>query len=184
MLLGIISDTHGSVRAWREALAGPLAAADQIFHGGDLLYHGPRNPFPSEYDPQELALLINQCSVPVFAVRGNCDSEVDQMLLAPVLQCPYLLADHPRGRILVTHGHHFNYQAAQALAGRLGVKIWISGHTHEPLLEQKGALIFLNPGSPALPKGDLPRRSVALISSEEIQLIDIDASRPLKVFKF
>ena len=80
MRIGIISDTHGSTRAWLDAINGPFKDAEQIWHCGDVLYHGARNPLPKGYDTQELFELINNCSIPIRAVRGNCDSEVDQMV--------------------------------------------------------------------------------------------------------
>lgn len=184
MRVGIISDTHGSVRAWRDALQGPFRDVEQIFHCGDLLYHGPRNPLPAEYDPQKLAAIINRCSLPILAVRGNCDSEVDQMVLDLALQAPYFLTEQARGRILVTHGHQYSPEQVGALAAKFKVGIWISGHTHLPLLEKVGRTVFLNPGSPSLPKGKRPRRSVALLTSEEIRLVDLDSGRPYQTLVF
>lgn len=175
MLIGIISDTHGSVQAWRDALDGPFKEADQIWHCGDVFYHGVRNPLPADYDTQELTELINSCSVPSLAVRGNCDSDVDQMVLDVPLQSPYFMAELPLGRALVTHGHHYSPEVIEAMVQRFQIKLWVSGHTHVPVLERSGGAIFLNPGSPALPKGTAPRRSVALLRADAVELFDLDA---------
>lgn len=178
MRIGIISDTHGSVKAWQDALQGPFQNVQQIWHGGDVLYHGPRNPFPPEYDPGALARLINSCSIPVLATQGNCDSEVDQMVLDVALQSPYFLVEHPVGRVLVTHGHRYSIDLIESMIQRFKVKVWVSGHTHEPILEQRAGIIFLNPGSPSLPKGEWPRRSVAVLTSTAVKLFDLDQGQP------
>lgn len=174
MRIGIISDTHGSVQAWNDALKGPFKDVDQIWHCGDVLYHGPRNPLPESYNPQELANIMNGCSKPIVAVFGNCDSEVDQMVLDIALQLPFVLLDHSIGRVLMSHGHRYNVEMMEEMAREYQVKIWVSGHTHEPLIKQQDGFILLNPGSPSLPKGANPRRSVALLNSTTIELFDLD----------
>ena len=174
MRIGIISDTHGSVSAWQDALGGPFERVGQIWHGGDVLYHGPRNPIPDGYDPKKLVDLINACPVPILACQGNCDSEVDQMVLDIALQSPYFLVEHSAGRVLITHGHGYSSAMVESMVQRYKVKIWVSGHTHQPVLERKGGVIFLNPGSPALPKGAPARRSAAVLSPTTIELVDLD----------
>jgi putative phosphoesterase len=184
MRLGIISDTHGSVKAWEDALNGPFRGVDLILHAGDVLYHGPRNPLPDSYDPSKLADLINQCPLPILIAKGNCDSEVDQMVISIPLQAPYLLTEQPLGRILVSHGHFYNDELIQSMMDSFGVNIWITGHTHVPVLEQRGVTVYLNPGSPALPKGTEPRRSVALVSETDIKLLDLDSGKPYSVMEY
>lgn len=174
MLFGIISDTHGSTRAWLDALNGPFKDVEQIWHCGDVLYHGARNPLPEGYNTLELFEQINACSIPILAVRGNCDSDVDQMVLDIILQDPYFMVELPFGRALVTHGHHYSPEMMEALIQRFQIKLWVSGHTHEPVLQRQGGTVFLNPGSPALPKGRQARRSVALLSSSSVELYDLD----------
>lgn len=184
MLIGIISDTHGSVKAWNDALEGPFKGVEQIWHCGDVLYHGPRNPLPPSYDPKELVELINSCPIPILAIQGNCDSEVDQMVLDVALQSPLFLADHAAGRVLVSHGHRYSLEVMGEMVKEYQVKIWISGHTHDPLLEVWGETIMVNPGSPSLPKGIKPRRSVALLSSTAIELFDLDEDKVYKKLVF
>lgn len=174
MRIGIISDTHGSTQAWLDAINGPFKDVDQIWHCGDVLYHGARNPLPAGYNTQELFELINSCSLPIRAARGNCDSDVDQMVLDIALQDPYFFAELPFGRVLVTHGHHYSPEMIDSMIHRFQIKLWVSGHTHEAVLLRKGGTIFLNPGSPALPKGREPRRSVAVLTASSIELHDLN----------
>lgn len=175
MRIGIISDTHGSVQAWRDALEGPFKDVDQIWHCGDVLYHGPRNPLPPGYHPQELAELINACPLPIVAVFGNCDSEVDQMVLDMALQLPFVLLDHPIGKVLISHGHRYTTDLMEEMVEKYQVKIWVSGHTHEPMIAKHSGCILLNPGSPSLPKGAHPKRSVAILTPTSIELMDLDS---------
>lgn len=177
MKIGVISDTHGSLSAWEQALAGPLKDVDLILHAGDVLYHGPRNPLPEGYQPATLAEMINSCKIPIMIAQGNCDSEVDQMVLNIPIQSPFFITDQPLGRIFVTHGHRYNPEQVTEHADRYNIDIWISGHTHIPVLEKQTNTIILNPGSCSLPKGEQPHRSVAVISSSQIQLIDLDSNQ-------
>ncbi|HKM17359.1 MAG: phosphodiesterase [Bacillota bacterium] len=173
MKIGVISDTHGSLTLWQKALQGPLRDVDLLLHAGDVLYHGPRNPLPAGYDPEMLAEAINGCPVPLLIVKGNCDSEVDQMLLDIPLQAPFLITDQPLGRILVTHGHYYSRDQAVELGRRFQIDIWISGHTHIPVLDRHEGIVFLNPGSCALPKGEQPAAGVAVITADKINLVEL-----------
>ncbi len=107
MKLGVISDTHGSVKAWRAAMAGPLGGVDFLLHAGDFLYHGPRNPLPEQYSPRELAELINSSRVPILAARGNCDADIDQVLVKWPLQPQYAVAQFGDVRVIVSHGRRY-----------------------------------------------------------------------------
>ena len=91
-----------------------------------------------------------------------------------VPQDPYFFAELPFGRALVTHGHHYGPEIMEAMIQRFQIKLWVSGHTHEPVLQRRGEAVFLNPGSPALPKGREPRRSVALLTGSSVELYDLD----------
>lgn len=175
MKIGLISDTHGSLQGWQKALSGPLNGADLILHAGDVLYHGPRNPLPEGYGGMELAQAINGCDTPILIARGNCDSEVDQMVIDLPMQSPYVYTQTKLGTIFVTHGHHYSPERCLALAKQYKVDFWISGHTHVPFLERQEGVVFINPGSPSLPKGSRLRKSVGLITEKEVQLIDIDS---------
>lgn len=156
MRIGVTSDTHGGTQGWQAAVAGPLAGAELILHAGDLLYHGPRNPMPPGYDPAALAELINHAPAPVIIARGNCDSDVDQLVLDFPIQAPYALVVIEGLRIMVSHGDEFGLEnpvpGIARVAGKYGIALFVCGHTHAPLLERAGDALIINPGSPALPK--------------------------------
>lgn len=148
----IASDIHGSAY-WCRRLLTRFAAegADRLLLLGDILYHGPRNDLPQDYAPREVIAMLNGMADRVFSVRGNCDTEVDQMVLAfPVLADYALLSDASLGDRLIyaTHGHVYNWEHLPPM--RPG-DILLHGHTHVPLCRQE-APICLNPGSVSLPK--------------------------------
>ena len=150
MKLLIASDLHGSAACCRALLtAFEREQADRIVLLGDLLYHGPRNPFPEEYDTFAVTALLNSVKDKLLCVRGNCDSEVDQMVLQfPILSDSCLL--YLDGRtVFATHGHHFNPQTPPML--KKG-DILLNGHTHVPKCEPAGDFIYMNPGSVSIPK--------------------------------
>ncbi len=154
MRIGVISDTHGGLKSWQEVTKGVFSEADLIIHAGDIFYHGIRNPQPEGYDTIALAQEINNFRTPLIICKGNCDSEVDQLVVDIPIQSPYLFLQFDNLRILVHHGHLFTDEEILRLASRWKFGICISGHTHIPRLEQQKNVLFLNPGSPALPKGD------------------------------
>jgi putative phosphoesterase len=173
MRIGIISDTHGSLPAWEKAIAAVFQGSDLIIHAGDLLYHGPRNPLPQGYAPRELAAAINKAPLPVVIARGNCDADVDQVMLSWPLQAPYAFLQIEGLRILVNHGHGMESSAIQAQAHRFQVELFIYGHTHIPELRVENGIVYLNPGSPSLPKGENKRPTVALLENGLVSLIDL-----------
>ncbi len=161
--LGIISDTHGDFRGWEEArkIWGDVEA---ILHAGDVLYHGPRNPLPEEYGPKVLAKALNECPVPLFFARGNCDAPVDQKMLRWPLLSP-LVPLWWRGKfLLLSHGEDFS--EVRELALRCGADLLITGHTHVASVQREEKTIFLNPGSASLPKGRDPASAVLLDEGE------------------
>jgi len=79
--IGLVSDTHGSVKTFQKVLSGPFQRVDLILHAGDILYHGARNPLAEGYDTSGLAALINELRIPALIAKGNCDSDVDQFVL-------------------------------------------------------------------------------------------------------
>lgn len=185
MKIGIISDTHGSLTAWQLAVENCFQTVDLVIHCGDLLYHGPRNPLPEGHNPKQLALAINQFAKPLVIVKGNCDAEVDQMVLDYPLESPYAHILTPEYRILAHHGHAFTPENFPLKATRCGGSpfILISGHTHIPEIKPMGGLLLLNPGSPALPKSEsgarAPQKTVALIDGAAIAILNIENGEPL-----
>lgn len=150
MKLVIASDLHGSAAACRILLDRAAAEGpDRLVLLGDLLYHGPRNALPDGYDPAAVAALLNEAPWPITAVRGNCDAEVDQMVLGfPCRDTAALIADGSR-ELFCTHGHVFSPDDHPALGPRAA---FLSGHTHRKTLERRNGVLYVNPGSPSIPK--------------------------------
>ncbi len=172
MKLIFISDIHGSARAmnFMEKVFGELKP-DYIVILGDELYHGPRNPLPNGYDPKETARILNKYSTKIIAVRGNCDAQVDQMMLDYPIMADYSQIVMKERKIFLTHGHIYNPENMPKLNKG---DIFVSGHTHIPVLEEKNGIYIINPGSISLPKGDnLP--SYAIYEQNEINLYEINA---------
>ncbi len=145
MKLLIASDIHGSAKYCKLLVeAYRRENAEMLLLLGDILYHGPRNPLPEEYAPQEVATLLGEIKGRILCVRGNCDSEVDQMVLPFPVTPDYAAVFADGIRIYLSHGH----REVPPLTEK---DVYITGHTHVPLKEKKGYL-HLNPGSVSLPK--------------------------------
>ncbi len=173
MKIGVVSDTHGCVATWRAIYGRYFAGCDLIIHAGDVLYHGPRNPIPAEYNPKELAEELNACPLPVVAAAGNCDAEVDGMVLSMPVQAPYAYVFADGRRIVVHHGQSLDEAGRWAMAGQLGAAVLVTGHTHVPELVKREGRILLNPGSPAMSKRPDGHGTVARIDGGIIEIIDI-----------
>jgi putative phosphoesterase len=177
MRIGVLSDTHGDVESFRRAIAGPLTDVDLLLHAGDVLYHGPRNPMVAGYAPPTLAEALNALQAPVVIAKGNCDSDVDQLVLDVPIQAPYAHVFADGLRIVVNHGDRWTDEETVALMTRWGVDLFISGHTHLARLERHGSLLWLNPGSPSLPKakeGQEPVGTVAVIGDGRVRIVTLD----------
>ena len=142
----IASDLHGSAYYCRKMLeAFEREGADRLFLLGDLLYHGPRNDLPREYAPKEVIPLLNGKKEKLLCVRGNCDAEVDQM----VLEFPVL-----------AHGHIYHVKNLPPLAPG---DVLLHGHTHVPAWTEFGqGNLYLNPGSVSIPKENSPHSYMTL----------------------
>lgn len=174
MKIAVVSDTHGCASTWNHLYQNWISDADLIIHAGDLLYHGPRNAIPEEYAPQNLAQMLNELPIPFFAVQGNCDSEVDGMMLNWPIQAPLLFLMLGQYKIIVQHGHILTDDQKVQLAHRYRANLFISGHTHLPLLTSHEGVTLLNPGSPGMPKTTAKRGSLAIITDQRIQIIAVD----------
>ncbi len=150
--IGIISDTHGSLERW-EMSWELLKDTDFIIHCGDVFNHGPGNPIPEGYCPKKLFEKLNNIEKPIFVVKGNCDSEVDQTFLSSPFISPYFFAVIENYRIIAIHGHLLNDNFFEKVK-KWNINFLISGHTHIWKIEKKGNIILLNPGSPSLPKNE------------------------------
>lgn len=154
MKVMVISDLHGSLTYTRKALAlFDTLNADLLMILGDYLYHGPRNPLPEGYDPKTVAELLNARQNVILGIRGNCDSEVDQMVLSFDIMADHttlLLGEH---RIFAAHGHRHNPESLPFLKPG---DAFLFGHIHIPVAERKNGIVLLNPGSVSLPKNNTP----------------------------
>lgn len=190
MRIGIISDTHGGLKAWQEVMAGVFSEVDFILHSGDIFYHGVKNSLPEGYDTVGLARAIAALTTPLLVCKGNCDSEVDQLVVDVPLQAPYVLCQFDGLRVLMHHGHLLADDEVFRLSSRWGITLAVSGHTHAPRLERQDRVVFLNPGSPALPKGDgTPTAACIDLPAGDrretvISLFDIRTQRVLKSLSF
>ncbi len=154
MKLMIASDIHGSAHYCRYLLeAFEEEQPQRLLLLGDILYHGPRNDLPREYAPKEVAAMLNEISGKVLCVRGNCDSEVDQMMLNfPILaDYAYVYADGQA--FFATHGHIFNEDAPPKLSAG---DILLCGHTHVPKFQRHKGYTYANCGSVSIPKENTP----------------------------
>ena len=146
----IASDIHGSAQWCRRLLeAWDNEQADRLLLLGDVLYHGPRNDLPDQYAPKEVIAMLNARRERILCVRGNCEAEVDQMVLDfPVLADYAVLCEGSR-LIYCTHGHVYNTGKLPPLQEG---DVLLHGHTHIPAWEDHGTYRYLNPGSGAIPK--------------------------------
>mgnify|MGYP000583805089 CR=1 FL=1 len=172
MKLFFASDIHGSLVGAQKAIAAfEQSGAKYLILLGDILNHGPRNALPEGYDPIKVAELLNQYANRITAVRGNCDSDVDQMLLDFPMMADYNLVMLADGRrLFLTHGHIYNADKhPQLMAG----DVIVSGHTHLPVAEAKDELFAFNPGSVAIPRNGLAA-SYGLLDGNDLAVITFD----------
>ncbi len=156
----IASDLHGSAHYTRLLLeAWQREQADRLLLLGDILYHGPRNDLPRDYDPKQVISLLSPLKGRVFAVRGNCDTEVDQMVLPFPILADYCILESQNRLIYATHGHVYNLQNLPPLAQG---DILLHGHTHVPASQQQEGVFYLNPGSVSIPKEGSPHSYMTL----------------------
>ena len=160
MKLMIASDIHGSAYFCRALLdAYGREGADKMVLLGDILYHGPRNDLPIEYDPKAVIEMLNKHNDAVLCVRGNCDSDVDQMVLQFPIMADYAVLYAGGRMIYATHGHvHNNTNLPPLEAG----DILLHGHTHVPACEEYETHVYVNPGSVSIPKENSPHGYLVL----------------------
>ena len=160
MKLMIASDIHGSARYCSLLLeAYDREQAGSLLLLGDILYHGPRNDLPDLYAPAKVAAALNARKKDIFCVRGNCEAEVDQMMLEFPVMADYALIFFNNLRICATHGHIWNPDNLPPLQEG---DILLFGHTHVPFRESRGGILCLNPGSVSIPKGGSYRGYILL----------------------
>ncbi len=146
----IASDIHGSAYYCRKLLdCYESEQANRMLLLGDILYHGPRNDLPRGYDPKAVIAMLNDLKQDILCVRGNCDTEVDQMVLAFPILADYAILTEKGRMIFATHGHHFHEDALPPLHKG---DILLHGHTHVPKCIEHTDYCYMNPGSVSIPK--------------------------------
>lgn len=160
MKLMIASDIHGSAYYCKQLLnAYQTEHPDRLLLLGDLLYHGPRNDLPREYAPKQVIEMLNGIAENLLCVRGNCEAEVDQMVLSFPVLADYAFLEVNGLHIFATHGHLFSPDSPPPL--RSG-DILLGGHTHVPKCDRYATFTYLNPGSVSIPKEDTPHSYMIL----------------------
>lgn len=172
MKLFFASDLHGCLPATEKVLVEfEKSGAHSLILLGDVLNHGPRNPVPEGYNPPAVAERLNQYADQIIAVRGNCDSEVDQMLLSFPMMMDYAWVLLESGqRLFLTHGHLFNADKRPVL--KHGDTI-VHGHTHVPVAEWQGEQIIFNPGSVTFPRNGF-EPSIGLYEEGKLKVVTFD----------
>ena len=167
------SDIHGDAMCCRALLdAAQNEGADKILLLGDILYHGPRNDLPDGYAPKQVIELLNANADKIICVRGNCDAEVDQMVLSfPIMSDFERVYDEQSGKTLIlSHGHVYSPDKLPTLSEDF---IFFSGHTHVLDASVRDGTLCINPGSVSLPKQENPK-SYAIYESGNIQIKTLD----------
>nr|WP_319474444.1 phosphodiesterase [uncultured Sphaerochaeta sp.] len=175
MIYLFASDIHGSAYAMHTLLnIFQTTKASKLILLGDLLYHGPRNAFPYEYNPKEACRLQNSVKESLISVRGNCDSEVDQMVLEfPMLSDSAIMhLEQVDDRLIYLHHGH------KELPPLVKGTIVISGHTHIPVAEERDGMFFINPGSVSLPKGGYPA-SYCLLEGNTFTIYELESGKEM-----
>ena len=173
----IASDLHGS-SVWTKKLIDKFNEenCDNLLLLGDLLYHGPRNALPNEYDTMETAKLLNSIKDKIIAVRGNCDSEVDEMVLEFDIKERNMMLYIDGVQFFATHGHIYNETNLPSLQH---FDVLLNGHTHVTTFNKHKDFVFVNPGSTSIPKQDT-KHSCAIYVNRTFCFYNLDDGTILK----
>lgn len=167
----IASDIHGSAYYCEKLLeAYKREQADRLLLLGDVLYHGPRNDLPRDYAPKKVIAMLNEMKQHILCVRGNCDTDVDQMVLQFPVLADYAVLTAGTRLIYVTHGHVYNNSNLPPIQPG---DILLHGHTHIPACEEFDTHTYLNPGSVSIPKENSPH-SYMTFDGNEFAWKDLD----------
>lgn len=180
MKIFVASDIHGSAYYCREMLkAYEREQADRMLLLGDVLYHGPRNDLPRGYAPKEVIAMLNERKNEIYAVRGNCEAEVDQMVLQFPVLADYCLLPLKNKVIYATHGHVYNEGNLPPMKEG---DVLLHGHTHVLKAEEREGYILLNPGSVSIPKeGNVPSYGILQDGRFEIKDLQGNVIKSLKL---
>ncbi len=169
MKIGFISDTHGDYDQTLKALE-VLKDCGKVYHLGDVLYHGPRNDLPKGYNPKKLAEVLKGLDYITY-IKGNCDSDVDEMVMEKDLQQKKRVENIDGKLFLMVHGYEETLEDRIKEAKELGAAAIVTGHTHIKVLEEKEGITLLNPGSTSIPKDG--SASVATYEDGVFKLVEI-----------
>ena len=156
----IASDIHGNADSCEKMIwRFEAEKADRLLLLGDILYHGPRNEVTDGYRPKEVAGMLNGIRESLLCVRGNCEAEVDQMMLDFPVMAEYALLDTGKRMIFATHGHIWNEDHLPPLKPG---DVLLHGHTHIPLHTERNGILCVNPGSVTISKNGCARGYMTL----------------------
>lgn len=171
MKLMFASDIHGSASCCRKLLERfEIEKPDKLILLGDLLYHGPRNDLPEDYAPKEVIKMLNGMKKHLLCVRGNCEAEVDQMVLEFPVMADYMTMWTDDRMFFCTHGHLYDIENMPNISEG---DVVISGHTHLFRAEKKNGIYYINTGSVSLPKGGNPK-SYVIYKDRMFEVLDMD----------
>ena len=174
MKIMIASDIHGSAK-YAEMLIERFntSGCEKLLLLGDILYHGPRNDLPDRYAPKEVIALLNPLKDKLLAVRGNCDTEVDQMVLDFPVLADYAVLYDGNITLYATHGHVYNPDNPPPLSHGC---VLLCGHTHVTKAEKREGFTYINPGSVSIPKENTPRGYV-IYEGGNFDFYDLDGNK-------
>lgn len=174
----IVSDIHGSLSA-AQKIAELAPSYRHVLMLGDTLYHGPRNDLPSSYNPKAVIPILNGLRDKILAVRGNCDAEVDQMVLSfPVMSTTAIIQCDER-TFIMSHGHIYNEENLPPMTEG---SAFLYGHTHIPVIREENGIVIFNPGSTSIPKGGYPA-SYGEYDDGCLKVISLEEDREILSFK-
>ena len=175
----VFSDLHGSAYYCEKTLeAFEREKADRMLFLGDILNHGPRNALPERYDPPAVIDMLNRYRDRIIAIKGNCDSDVDEMVMEFPISAQFAVIEVGGKVIYVTHGHVFNEKNLPPMC--IG-DILMHGHTHVPACVDHGDYLYVNPGSVSIPKGD-SWNSYMILDDEGMCWKDLDGNVRMEYF--
>ena len=171
MRLVIASDIHGAAESCERLMrAVDELEPDRLVLLGDILYHGPRNDLPDDYAPKRVIALLNEYAANIVAVRGNCEAEVDQMVLSFPVMADYCALAVDGHVIYATHGHTRGEDAPPPL---MPGDVLLCGHTHVPCCHRHEGFTYVNPGSVSIPKHNTPH-SYAILEDGLMTWVDLE----------
>ena len=167
----IASDIHGDAQCCEQLIRHyEELGCERMILLGDYLYHGPRNGVPGGYDVQMVASMLNKYAAAIYAVRGNCDADVDKKMFDFPIEAEYFIIAEGGKAYFCTHGDRYN---CGHLPPIMGVDVLLTGHTHVPACENHIDYIYCNPGSVSIPKGG-SQRSFMVLSQNHLEWRSLD----------